>query len=185
MEPSKRAWIWGGLNLAPGRGLVAAVPKTAPGLVPRRRVVAERRVLVLGGTLALGLVVPLKQLAHEAHVVLKTRAVTGALATDMRNVVMTEVAAARPDLVLVVLEPGDVAPERSAALAQLVKALHASSVEVVWVAPPSDGSKRAVRPQRSDMFPSDALQLPRGPDGRSPTAIGYAGWAGAIWRWLG
>ena len=75
--------------------------------------------------------------------------------------------------------------DASGALAQLVKALRATKAETVWVAPLSDGTKKPSRPHRSDVFPSDALTVPRGPDGRSPTAIGYAGWAGAIWRWLG
>jgi hypothetical protein len=181
MEPSKRAWIWGGLNLAPGVGLVAAVPKASPGLPPRRRIAPDRRVLVLGGTLASGLASPLQQLAREARVVLKVHAVPGAPAAATHATVVAE----GKTLVLVVLEPEDVGPDASQPLAQLVKKLRQLGVEAVWVAPLSDGSKRPARPQRSDVFPSDALQIPKGPDGRSPTAIGYAGWAGAIWRWLG
>jgi len=188
MEPSKRAWIWGGLNLAPGVGLVAAVPKTAKGREPRRRIVPDRRVLVLGGSLAHGLTTPLRQLASESKLALKICAVPGARASDAAASVGAEAEAMRPDLVLVVLEPLDVAEGASGALAQLVKALRATKAEVVWVAPLApiaDGTSRVTRPHRSDVFPSDALAVPRGPDGRSPTAIGYAGWAGAIWRWLG
>ena len=185
MEPSKRAWIWGGLNLTPGVGLVAAVPRSGPGLKPSRRIAPDRRVLVLGGTLASGLGSPLQQLAREARVVLRVHATPGAPAAATRATVVAEAKTSRPDLVLVVLEPEDVGPEASQALAQLVKTLRQLGVEAVWVAPLSDGSKKPARPQRSDVFPSDALQIPKGPDGRSPTAIGYAGWAGAIWRWLG
>ena len=59
----------------------------------------------------------------------------------------------------------------------------------VWVMPPKDrGSAAELRAALgrfgAECFPSDELVLPRGQDGVLPTAIGYAGWAGAIWRWL-
>lgn len=37
---------------------------------------------------------------------------------------------------------------------------------------------------RVSFFPTQSLDLPRGPDGIHPTPRGYAAWAGAIWRWL-
>ena len=36
----------------------------------------------------------------------------------------------------------------------------------------------------TDYFHSEKLEIPRGPDGIHSTPRGYAGWAGAIWRWL-
>lgn len=31
---------------------------------------------------------------------------------------------------------------------------------------------------------ADRLGLDLGPDGKTPSVLGYAGWAGALWRWL-
>lgn len=37
---------------------------------------------------------------------------------------------------------------------------------------------------RVAFFPTQSLDLPRGPDGIHPVARGYALWAGKIWQWL-
>ena len=66
--------------------------------------------------------------------------------------------------------------------------------EVVWIMPPelpreTNGiraliASRLASSERAWSFPSETLEIPRGPDHLHPTAAGYAGWAGAIWEWL-
>lgn len=58
---------------------------------------------------------------------------------------------------------------------------------VAWIRPPHDGGsvlRLTLDRARVPSFHSEALDLPMGPDDKTPTAAGYAGWAGAIWRWL-
>jgi hypothetical protein len=182
MDPGKRAWIWSGLSMARGVGLVSLSVAKPEGPRPRPKLAPGVRVVLGGGPLAQGLSPPLRQLAGESSVVLRTRADDRARASDW-SACETDLAALNPDLVLVALELADLTTAAAPALASLVKALRRKSVPVVWVAPPSEADPKPRRAARPDIFPSEALEIPRGPDA-APTAIGFAGWAGAIWRWL-
>ena len=56
---------------------------------------------------------------------------------------------------------------------------------LVWVRPPGSepGLRRALDRAKVPSFHSEALPIPTA--GSAVTARGYAGWAGALWRWIG
>jgi hypothetical protein len=85
----------------------------------------------------------------------------------------------------------------AAAMHRLEEIATERAVRVVWVAPPGTTAARVVAVAREltdlrqghlcwphRIFRSDGLTIPLGPDGRTPTARGYAGWAGALWTYL-
>ena len=47
-----------------------------------------------------------------------------------------------------------------------------------------DGVADLIQSKVPFYFQSTELDIPRSPDGLHPNAAGYAGWSGAIWRWL-
>jgi hypothetical protein len=61
---------------------------------------------------------------------------------------------------------------------------------VAWLRPPAAGEfgvkalRSVLDKAKMPSFHSEALGLALGPDGETPTVAGYAGWAGALWRWL-
>jgi hypothetical protein len=66
----------------------------------------------------------------------------------------------------------------------------AVSVRVLWIAPPGalpdavrEVQQNVVSP-RHRLLTNDGLRIHLGPDGTRPTALGYAGWAGAVWKQL-
>lgn len=188
-----RLWLYAGLAAA-GVG-VARVLST-----PKRLVPGETRLLLLGDSLAEGLAPPLRALAQDERIAFEVRAVRGTRidqwATSQK--IPDVLARFRPTLILVSLGTNDeylrgedaAARQRPAAEA-LWRVLDAAGAHVVWVGPPmlpkpSNGVRamlRGVVPSRA-YYPSDELAIPRGPDGIHPTPRGYAGWAGAVWRWL-
>ena len=152
------------------------------------------RLLVIGGSFATGLVPPLRALATEQRVPFDAvLAPSGPrpLRTEewaLRTEIVTKLAAFKPTLVAVVLDPPapDGAARQAAALKGLLAALQAAKTPVVWVGPPVPLAA-GVKPRAPSAryFPTGtALTLPRGPDGVQPTVAGYAGWAGAVWQWL-
>lgn len=62
---------------------------------------------------------------------------------------------------------------------------------IIWVAPPGvlPDAVREVQEnvvgERHGVLSTRGLQIQLGPDGEQPTVLGYAGWAGAVWRQLG
>ncbi len=63
----------------------------------------------------------------------------------------------------------------------------AAGASFAWLTPP-EGCGPAISElamAKVQAFRSDALALPLGPDALTPTVVGYAGWAGALWSWLG
>jgi hypothetical protein len=73
--------------------------------------------------------------------------------------------------------------------AQLSAEVRRSNGTLVWIRPPAPASvaqlvRAAVEAVRVPSFHSEHLAIPFGPDHETPSASGYAGWAGAIWRWL-
>lgn len=106
-----------------------------------------------------------------------------------------ELVAFAPTLILVSLGTndealGDGAADRQAeALETLLGKLLHTGAEVVWIGPPAlpfprHGVSDMIREEAPFYFASETLDIPRSPDGLHPNAVGYAGWAGAIWRWL-
>lgn len=189
MDSHKRVWIWGGLALAAGVGFVMAKAHEetfGPG---------TQRVLLIGDELALGLSTPLRTLVEAAGMSFfvdgRDRTTisdwaTGAWLSD-------DLELYRPTVVVVSLGMADMLLADPAAEApSVVELLHLAASKgaaVLWVLPPSlPFDAPAVRKMVASAtlpFPSEALTIPRGPDQVHPTGKGYAGWAGAIWRWLG
>jgi hypothetical protein len=197
MHPRKRSWIWGGLGLASSSGLVVTEQKkTAPVDGGKRCLVRGARMLVVGDATAKGLGPALRQLAQEEGVLLIAGGRAGTTIADWaKEPWLAEHLASFPATIAVVsLGLGDLAPDRDlrpdlAAIARTLRTARPPGVPSVWVLPPkpreeTEVLRAALGQFGAACFPSDALVLPRGQDGVLPTAIGYAGWAGAIWRWL-
>lgn len=195
MRPSSKQWLYAGLALVAGVGVVRLMsgPRLRRGL----------KVLLIGDSLAVGTAPHYAVLAKEAGVEFKGIGVTGtridqwASSQELPNVL----ASFKPNLVLVSLGTndafmkGDVVGKQRAQLDRLLQQLE--GYDVVWVGPPTlpnppspgmvtmiqDAAGNALAP-RFHYFHSERLQIPRGPDAIHPTARGYAGWAGAVWHWL-
>lgn len=191
---ASKAWIYAGLGLAAGVSAVGLVRVlTAPRIRPGRS-----RLFVVGDSMAVGLTPHLKALSQESKVAIESLAKQGTRIDQWAHskVLQDKLTKFQPTLILVVLGTNDEylgqgAAERQAPyLKDLLKNLERTGADVVWVGPPalsrSSGIAELVRSQVPDSryFPSETLQIPRGPDQLHPTARGYAGWAGAIWRWL-
>jgi hypothetical protein len=196
MHPRKRSWIWGGLGLASSSGLVVASEPKKPATGGKGCLVRGARMLVVGDATAKGLGPALRQLAQEEGVLLVAGGRPGSTIADWaKEPWLAEHLGAFPATIAVVsLGLADLSTERDispdlAAIARTLRTARPPGVPSVWVLPPKPRAEtevlRAVLGRfGAACFPSDALVLPRGQDGVLPTAIGYAGWAGAIWRWL-
>lgn len=173
----QRRWVYGGLAVAAGVGLVLAGRRGgALGGEPGRRIL-----LVFqqghGDGLAQGLGAPLGRLGREAGVPVSVVPLFQLPPVDATTFVL---------VVGVIAGPGGRVDCR--AVTALVLRLRAAGATVAWVAPPARAVPALVAclgRLSVPIFPSGALRLQRGPDGRSLSVLGYAGWAGAIWRWLG
>jgi lysophospholipase L1-like esterase len=191
---ANRRWIYLGLGLAAGYGLVRLIwaPRLRPG---------ETRLLLIGDSLAVGLAPYLRDLSGRERIAFASLAKVGtridqwAASSDLQNLL----ASFRPNMILVslgtndeYLQGADAVERQRAALRRLVVLLMKASPQfIIWIGPPTLPKAtngivpmlKAEIPSR-DYFPSEQLVIPRGPDGIHPTARGYAGWAGAIWHWL-
>jgi lysophospholipase L1-like esterase len=189
-----RRLLYAGLLVAAGVGLVRAFrgPRIERG---------KTRLLMIGDSLAEGLGPPLQSLARESNVEF-ARLSRGGTRIDQwagSRVLAEKIETFKPTMILVSLGTNDEymsggsVPERQAPyLERLLTRLQSQNAEVVWIGPPrlpraTQGVVALIRKTipSSHYFASDRLTIPRGPDGLHPTVRGYAGWAGAIWRWLG
>ncbi len=195
MRPSSKQWLYAGLALVAGVGVVRLVsgPRIRRGL----------KVLLIGDSLAVGTSPHYAVMAKEAGVEFKSLALTGTRIDQWAGSqeLAKLVASFKPDVVLVSLGTndafmkGDVVAKQRAQLEKLLQVLHGATV--VWIGPPTlpsppspgivamiqDAAGSALAP-RFHYFHSERLQIPRGPDAIHPTVKGYAGWAGAVWHWL-
>ncbi len=207
MRPSSKSWIYGGLLLVAGLGMVR--------LLNGPRVRKGMRVLLIGDSLAVGMAPYFAALAKEAGGDFKAMATVGTTINawsanaDLKKLLETF----QPELVLVSLgtndsfmRGADVITKQQAQLEKLYALLTQwprsrdyglGPEHVVWIGPPTlpnppspgiskmiqDSAGSALAP-RYFYFHSEKLEMPRGPDKLHPTARGYAGWAGAIWHWL-
>jgi len=205
MKPSSKQWIYAGLALVAGIGVVK--------LIGGPRIRRGMRVLLVGDSLAVGMAPYFGALAKEAGVEFKSLATSGTTieqwskSAELANLLN----AFQPQMVLVSLGTNDsvskaagVVERTRVALDRLLTLLTgwkradgATGPEnVVWIGPPKlpvnlnpeiakmlQDAAGLVAP-RFSYYHSERLDLPRGPDGLHPTARGYAGWAGAIWHWL-
>jgi lysophospholipase L1-like esterase len=190
-----KRWLLGGILIGTGIGLVA--------LAKRRPKISEgARVLLFGDSLAMGLNPQLKQLAEEAGVAAYTgKGVVGSRIDQwsqdrwLDGWLDATLDSFQPTIILVSLGtndeatyPGAVGREEGDFHALLGK-LRATGAEIVWIGPPElpfprQGISDMIRENVPYYFESEQLDIPRAPDHLHPNAVGYAGWAGAIWRWL-
>ncbi len=157
---------------------------------PGPRLQARGRLLLTGAPVGTGLIPALRALAADQKI-----AFEASLPLVPQGVPSppTEVWASRPELprvlgsfrptvLAIVLDPPAADPAARArqvrAHQQLLTLGQQASAAVAWI-----GSPFTTALDRS-CFPTNALQLSRGPDGVSLTVAGYAGWAGAFWQWL-
>jgi lysophospholipase L1-like esterase len=189
-----RRWIFGGLLIAGGVGVVRAV-------TAHPRLHRDTRLLFFGDSLAQGLSPHLRDLATETGVPYVGTGVVGSRIDQWTSSqwLGEQLVTLQPTLVLVALGTNDaysrLSPEAVAASAELLLSRIPESAEVVWVGVPALPAKYGANSPSQEVleaivevapsyFPSHGLEIPRGPDGLHPSAAGYAGWAGAIWDWL-
>lgn len=187
-----RRWVYAGLLVAAGVGLVRALrgPRVETG---------KSRVLLVGDSLAVGLGPPLRALAKDQRVAFDVLAKEGTRIDQWAgSQKLTErVQVFKPTMILISLGTndeylmGDGGTRQAPYMDELLKKL-STAAPVVWIGPPqlpkkaSNGVVAAIqqRVPTSHYFPSQLLAIPRGPDALHPTARGYAGWAGSLWQWL-
>lgn len=191
-----KAWIYAGLAaVAAGVGAVGLVKAfSGPRIRPGRS-----RIFLVGDSLAVGLAPHLKALSAESRIAFDYLAKEGTRIDQwaQSQVLQERLKAFQPTVILVSLGTNDEympegAPARQAPFLQtLLTHVRAAAPEVAWIGPPSlpkrtNGMVALIRSRVPDShyFPSDKLEIVRGPDALHPTARGYAAWAGAIWRWL-
>lgn len=176
MRPARREWLYEGAAHEPG---VLSASRQR-----RERLPEGSTLLIAGDDHARQLTVPLRALCDGRGVSLAAVTKPGATVESWAVSPPGKTSQVRPTVTLVSLCPSEPADPRR--LRQLATAYRANGSAVAWVRPPSqdDALRRALASARVPSFHSEALRLERGPDG-TPTASGYAGWAGAIWRWIG
>lgn len=190
-----RRLLYGGLLLtAAGIGLVHVCrgPKIVPG---------QSRVLLIGDSLAVGLGPPLRTMARESRIACEVYALSGTRADQWAasSKLDEKLKSFKPTLVLISLGTNDAQMTSASAVdtvadaqRRLLAKIDAAGAEVGWIGAPT--LPRTPNPRvlaaleagvaDSHYFHSERLDIPRAPDGIHSTPRGYAGWAGAIWRWL-
>ena len=185
MQTQKRSWIYGGLAHPPGMVLARAAPRG-------RRLAPGATMLLTGDAHAWGLSPFLSHLCRDGEVTFIERAHRCTLEDWVDTAGLRQaVAEAKPTVVVISLGPTKpLCPASCAAIGEIAAAARHRGGTLVWLRPPQTGPLS--RPFRLELsrakvpsFHSEALRLPRGPDEKTPTARGYAGWAGALWRWIG
>lgn len=199
VDSNKRLWIYAGLVLAAGVGLVTAVPD-APPMSTRPPTGPDARLLLVGDSLAQGLSVPLAAIAKSVGASLFVAARSGTRMDQWASSngwLEQALAAAKPQVVLVSLGTNDMKLATTgrqdlhmSRILSMIRAAPSGTAEPVWIMPPTlpFGDPRGIRPMLSSAairsFRSDAMTIPRAADGVHPTAAGYAGWAAHLWKWL-
>lgn len=188
-----RRWVYGGIVVAAGVGLVKLLGRGP-------KVDADTRLMLMGDSLAVGMTVPFRSLAAEQRIPFQSLAVSGSRIDQWAHSkkLQRALASFRPTLVLVSLGTndeylrGDAVARQRPYFEDLLKMLRDSGAEIAWIGPPTlpKPASNGITPMleaaipSSHYFHSEQLALPRGPDKLHPTTRGYAGWAGAIWQWL-
>jgi hypothetical protein len=188
VQTQKRDWIYAGLAHPSGVALARPAAKEAT------RVPVGSQVLLAGDQHVRGLSPTFKALCAGRGAKLITQVLefperegTISQAADRIMVKSSEI---DPQLVLVSIPwKSPVGSDELEAAARKLTLLRRRGRTVAWLRPPKRTDytlfiKRTLDRSKMPSFHTEALQLPLGPDGATPTAEGYAGWAGALWRWL-
>jgi lysophospholipase L1-like esterase len=161
---------------------------------------SARRALLVGDSLAAGLARPMRDRLRAAGGDLTSRAINGSTIDQWAHgsALAESLAQATPALTLVSLGTNDLATKpadyKRPLVAAIVARIRAAGSAVAWFLPPrmpfaDRGGLRALLAAELarlavPAFPSDALELPRGPDGIHPTPAGFDLWAARIIEWL-
>ena len=195
MQRAKRSWIYSGLALPKGVGLV----RPAAAVLERRPAGSEAvlalRVALIGDELAVGLQTALRVLGEEAGAAIDSRARRGStVAAWIEEGWLGDVLSGLPAWVVAAFTWGIVSTNRFAvptgAMRVAQDTADRTGARIIWVAPPAvlPDAVREVRENvigaRHGVLTSEGLDIQLGPDGTRPTVLGYAGWAGAVWRQL-
>jgi hypothetical protein len=180
--------------LLPAHEPAPLVPVSKPPRVPL--LAAGKRAMLFGDALVGGLVTPLGHLVREAEATLFAQGRHGSQPEQwLLRGWFEDVLAQKADVLLAAFAwPAELS---TTAMHRLEEIATDRMTRIVWVAPPGATPQRIVSVARElnelrqgrpywphRMFRSDGLTIPVGPDGRTPTARGYAGWAGALWAYL-
>lgn len=152
------------------------------------------KLLLIGDDHVAGLAPPLARLCKGKRVSLHVRKMPvpvreGEMAKAAHTVVR-EATKLDADVVLVSLPwPSPIGSDELWGAARTVSTLRRPGKAVAWLRGPHRDDygrvwQHALGRAGMPLFRTDALALPMGPDGIAPTVEGYAGWAGALWRWL-
>ena len=184
MRARKLLWIYAGIPADAGVALVRPWH-------PPRRLAPGARLLLVGDASVLGLAPPMARLAREHDVAFHAEGHAKSRFEEWASQPwLAEVAGKfKPTITLLSLGTNEAEIRRSH-VAEVGKRLAASAPNAVWIAPPLRRPAWAtvigmLAAFRVTTVPSAALNLQRGPDGVTPTAMAFAGWAGSIVRWIG
>lgn len=176
-EFSKRDWVYSGLSHPAGVALARSHD--------RRRLSPGSKILVVGDEHAAAIGQFLGKLALDARMNLRFEWERGQLFERWAIASRLERSMTyRPDVVLVamptnVVDPSDLVDR----LKSVKKACSTASVAYVLPLERNDTLSLALPAADIDAFHTDEIEIHRSPTG-SPSAKGYAGWAGAIWGWI-
>lgn len=192
VQAQKITWIYAGM--AHPTGVALARPARPHRLPP------GSRLLLAGDDFASGLATPLRRLSSDRKV--KFRLVVaspqevespflGGELAKQADRITKDAMEFKPTVTLVSLPWPELmtSDKMDAVAAKLGRRIRSTGSSLAWIRPPTGLTSGPVLKgvlDRSNVpsFHSEALGLPLGPDRRTPTVVGYAGWAGAIWRWL-
>lgn len=181
VRPQKRSWLYGGL--AHPSGVLLVQPK-AP---VRKRLPPGSTLLLAGDAHAWGISPFIGQLCQDTGVTLRKDLFPAPIETWAESGRLGErVSEIHPHMVIVSLLSSAPPEELQGAIAELAEQARSDGATFVWLRPPHKEAAAALRPLLDEAkipsFHSEALEIA---GGEQPTVRGYAGWAGALWRWIG
>lgn len=184
----KEAWILGGILLFAGYGLARSLTSCSPLVRP------GSKLYLVGDSLAVGMDRYFRKLAASKGAGYDSSVKSGTAAFQWvapGSGLAAKLAAFSPDVVLVSLGTNDsygnrTAEQHRASIQQLIAMIRSVGAEPFWILPPklpwSQTYSNLVRDEGIQVFESEQIDIPQGPDKIHPTGAGYAGWAGLVWQ---
>lgn len=190
---SPTPWLLGGVLVLAGVGVVHALSSEASSCQPRIK--PGSKILLVGDSLAVGLTIPMRELAIQSACEFQALAEQGTRIdqwlTGVRNRSLEEtIRRFNPDIIFVSLGTNDSASSLPTAKLQnniksLIAWLSTFNCQIYWLLPLSlpfeERTSNLIRQTGTAVFESASLPIPQGPDKIHPTGKGYAGWAEHIW----
>ena len=192
--PVDRAWLLGGVLFAGSVGVVRS-------LTFRPKLTSHASLLLIGDAFAGGMGPHFQAITRDAGIPYLGAGIPQATIQQWVDSqwLLEKLEERRPTHVLVSLGASDaysdIEPEEAAEDAKaLVAIIRDFDASPIWIGTPplppvfkdetlDTETTAAIRAAVPHYFDSD-FEIPRGPDGLHPTAAGYAGWTGLVWRWL-